>query len=160
MMRRPTAQQWRHFGVYSFVVLGVIGLIPTGPAKAAQIPNHLVYKTSPEPIVAPSDVTFIVVTPKGSSSPPSIIRIHTGGHSEVKKFQRVAPHDFVATAPITATGTLKVQVLATNGTVLVNRVSQVQKAPAHWGTKIVIGGLFLLGSLYYWRRMQRFAPRS
>lgn len=160
MMRRPTTRLWRHFGVWSFVVLGVVGLVLTAPAQAANIPNHLIYKTSPEPIVAPSDVTFIVVTPKGSQSAPSIIRIHTGGHSEVKKFHRVAPHDFVATAPITATGTLNVQVVATNGTILVSRVNQVKKAPAHWGTKIVIGGLFLLGSLYYWRRMQRFSPRS
>lgn len=153
-------RRWGPFALWGFVVLGMVSASPKAPVLAATIPNHLVYKTSPDPIVAPSDVTFIVVTPKGSHSTPSIIRIRTGSHTQVKKFQRVAPHDFVATAAITATGTLKVQVLTTNGTVLVSRVNQVAKAPAHWGTKIIIGGLFLLGSLYYWRRMQRFAPRS
>lgn len=153
-------RRWGPFALWGFVVLGMVSVSPNAPVLAATIPNHLVYKTSPDPIVAPSDVTFIVVTPKGSHSVPSLIRIRTGSHTEVKKFKRVAPHDFVATAPITATGTLKVHVLTTNGTVLVSRVNQVTKAPAHWGTKIIIGGLFLLGSLYFWRRMQRFAPRS
>lgn len=159
-MGQAGARQWKRLWVCLVAVMSVswIGLGPQ--VMAAQIPTHLIYKTTPDPIVAPSEVTFIVVTPKGSTTVPATLHLTEDHHTETKNFKRLAPHDFVATAPITAPGTLKVDVRTTKGTILVSRVDQVKKGPAHWGTKIVIGGLFLLGSLYYWRRMQRFTPRS
>ncbi len=153
---RPRRRPW----IWPVMMLSIAGL-GVGPyARAAHVPTHLIYKTSPSPIVAPAKVIFIVITPKGSTAVPSKLRLTEDHHTETKDFKRLRPHDFVARATITAPGTLKVEVLTARSTVLVSRIDQVKKGPAHWGTKIVIGGLFLLGSLYYWRRTQRFVPRS
>ncbi len=128
---------------------------------AASLPSHVVFKTSPSPIVAPSDVTFIVVTPKGNTERPTQITLTENETShESIKFSEVAPHEFAATASVTSVGTLELQVLDASGKVLFTQHEVVKKAPPHWGSKIIIGGLFLLGSLYYWRRMQKFSPRS
>ncbi len=117
------------------------------------------FKTVPSPLVAPSEATFIVVTHGSFSAQPAKVELLWAAHEQTVRLSRVAPHEFAGNATLKTLGAVALKVVGNNGQVLANRHEVVKKAPEHWASKIVVGGLFLLGSLYFWRRMQRLTPR-
>jgi hypothetical protein len=151
--------QWWLGAILVIFLLGTGGIL-AGPANAASLPSSLTFKTVPSPLVAPSEATFIVVTPGNFSQQPAKVVLLWAAHEQTVRLTRVAPHEFAGNATLKTLGAVVLKVESHNGLVLTNRHEVVKQAPEHWATKIGVGGLFLLASLYYWRRMQKLTPRN
>ena len=151
--------QWWFGALLAIFLLGTGGIL-SAPANAASLSNSITFKTVPSPLVAPSQATFIVVTRGSLPMQPAKVELLWTTHEQTVRLARVAPHEFAGDATLKTLGAVVLKVVSHNGQVLLSRDEKVANAPEHWATKIIVGGLFLLASLHYWRRMQKFTPRN
>ncbi len=151
-----------HRLVLGLALLIMASLLLAPPALAAKLPGSV--HPLPNPPGAPQTDTFLITIPHHNVVPMRAVftfRDQGGSHStQTSSLKKLDKYQYEALWRATAQGQVRVRVYAAQNRLIASGAYRVGPSKENPIGRVLVGALFIGGSLWFWWRQQRYSRRT